>query len=83
MNHKINKIGLEHIKQFLMKNHPFFQDREPNQECLAAWATEAEQHANDENGCYIEISNFESVYGRTQIFEIPDDGYTVKNQEGE
>ena len=83
MNHKTNKTGIEQIKQFLIKNHRLFQDKEPNKACLAAWATEAEQHANDENGCYIEISNFESVYGRTQIFEIPDDGYTVKNQEGE
>ncbi len=77
MNHKINKDGLKQIKQFLMKNHRCFQNKQPDKKCLSALATEAEQHADDGNGCYIEITSFYSIHGRTQIFEISESGYAV------
>lgn len=76
-NHKINQKGLYKIKEFLMKNHRNFQHEQPNKDQLHAWASEAEQHADDGNGCYIEIPAIYSMQFRAQIFDLPEDCFDV------
>jgi|32_taG_2_1085360.scaffolds.fasta_scaffold13787_4 hypothetical protein len=80
-NHKINEKGLEQIKSFLMGNHRNFQNEQPNQKQLLAWAFEAEQHADNGDGGYIEIASFDSVQCRTQIFELTDNCFDVAEVE--
>ena len=76
-NHRINKKGLEQIAIFLMKNHQNFQHEQPTKDQLYAWSYEAEDHADGGNGCYIEIASFDSVQGRSQIFELTDDCFDL------
>lgn len=81
-NHKINQKGLYKIKEFLTGNHRNFQHEQPNKDQLHAWASEAEQHADDGNGCYIEIVSFDSVNCRAQIFELTENCFDVVEVEG-
>ncbi len=75
--HKINKKGLDQIASFLMKNHRNFQHEHPNENQLHAWAFEAEQHADNGNGCYIEITSFDSIQYRPQILDLNHDCFDV------
>lgn len=73
----INADGLAQIAEALDKHHKLGRDHfTPSM--LAAWASEAEDHFNDGNGCYFEIRSFDSTSGSPVEVNITFEGYEVE-----
>lgn len=77
-NYTVNKIGLDEIKQFLAENHK--NGGAMDEGMLLAWAAEAEDHLRDGNGAFIEVREWDSVWGHAQMFEISDAGVDVGDE---
>nr|WP_314542467.1 hypothetical protein [uncultured Ottowia sp.] len=72
----INRAGLAEIRAFLEARHKLghFTDDQ-----LSAWARDAENHALEGNGVYIELPARDAISGHTEILDISPDGFdTVK-----
>ena len=64
----VNEKGLNLLREFLFKNHKNGKSESLN---VRAWANELENHLIDGNGPYIELKSSESIWGYSQIFELP------------
>lgn len=73
MNITINAHGLELIAAWLADHH--VSGTELTADNIRAWAAEAEQNAGNGNGAHFELRAHESIYGRPEIFDVPDDGF--------
>ena len=74
---RINANGLEQIAAALGKYHKLGRDHfTPTM--LGAWATDAEDHFNDGNGCYFEIRAWDSNSGSPVEVTISAEGYDVE-----
>lgn len=74
---QINTAGLEALHTYLNANHKQFVATPITDSQLYAWAAEAEQNANDGNGCYIELKAHEHISGHVTIFDMPANGFDV------
>lgn len=72
----INANGLTQIAAALAKHHKLGGDHFTTS-MIQAWASEAEEHFADGNGCYIEIRAFDSTSGAPVEFTITPDGYDL------
>ena len=72
ITHKINAAGLAEIRAFLEARHKLghFTDDQ-----LRAWAAEAEAHADEGNGVYIELPARDAVSGHTETLDISPAGF--------
>lgn len=72
ITHKINAAGLAEIRAFLEARHKLghFTDDQ-----LRAWAAEAEAHADEGNGVYIELPARDAISGHTEILDISPAGF--------
>lgn len=78
----INANGLNQIAEALGVHHKLGRDHF-TAPMLAAWASEAEEHFADGNGCYIEIRSFDSNSGAPVEVTITEDGYDIEEVEAE
>lgn len=72
ISYKINTAGIAEIKEFLEARHKlghFTNDQ------LRAWAREAENHAAEGNGVYIELPARDAISGHTEILDISPEGF--------
>ena len=74
---RINANGLNQIAEALGRHHKLGRDHF-TPAMLNAWATDAEDHFNDGNGCYFEISSFDTNSGATVEVTITVEGYDVE-----
>lgn len=73
----INANGLAQIAEALGRHHKLGRDHfTPSM--LADWASDAEDHFNDGNGCYFEIRSFDSTSGSPVEVTITVEGYDVE-----
>jgi len=79
-SHIVNENGLKAIHKFLSENHKLGGEHFDD-DMILAWAAEAEQTADDGNGCHIEISAWDSVWNRTQVFDLPESCYDIEGSE--
>ena len=82
-NRTVNDNGIEQIREFLIENHKN-PERFEGAEALPmlhAWARDAEFQMGEGNTPTIEIKSFNSIHGRTQQFEIGNEG--IDSQEVE
>ena len=68
----VNEIGLAELAEFLRDNHQSGDKFGPSE--LSAWATSAEQNADDGNGPMIEIGVAYSVTGAPICYRISEAG---------
>lgn len=73
----INTSGINQIAAALGQFHKLGQDHF-TAVMLQAWASDAESHFNDGNGCYFEIRSFDSNSGSTVEVAITTDGYDIE-----
>ncbi len=74
---RINANGLEQIADALGQHHKLGRDHfTPSM--LNAWASDAEDHFNDGNGCYFEIRSFDSTSGAPVEVTITAEGYDLE-----
>jgi len=91
--HKVNKIGLEMIRQELLsicKPSVFdgwldddLIESKRSQEMLGAWASEIETLLDADEGDFVEVSKFDTKSGRTEFVEIDESGIDVSFEEVE
>lgn len=74
---RINANGLEQIAAALGQHHKLGRDHFTSA-MLNAWASDAEDHFNDGNGCYFEIRSFDSNSGSPVEVTITAEGYEVE-----
>lgn len=74
---RINANGLEQIAAALGQHHKLGRDHF-TPAMLNAWASDAEDHFNDGNGCYLEIRSFDSSSGSPVEVTITAEGYEVE-----
>lgn len=72
----INANGLNQIAEALAQYHKLGRDHF-TQSMLDAWASDAEDHFNDGNGCYFEIRSFDTNNGSPVEVTITAEGYDV------
>ena len=85
--HRVNKSGLEMIRQELLsKCKPSVYDgcldddlinSKSAQEMLGAWASDIEETLDADNGNSVEISSFDTKSGHVEHLEIDDSGIDV------
>ncbi|HZS79841.1 MAG TPA: hypothetical protein VFA14_00180 [Herbaspirillum sp.] len=73
-NYTINTNGLAQIAEFLRANHKKGEMIAEDQSMLYAWAADAEFQLDQGNPAMIEIKVWDSIHGRTQTFNISNDG---------
>ena len=73
----INANGLNQIAEALGQYHKLGRDHF-TQSMLNAWASDAEDHFNDGNGCHFEIRSFDSNSGAPVEVTITSEGYDVE-----
>jgi len=73
----INTNGLNQIAEALGRHHKLGRDHF-TQSMLHAWASDAEDHFNDGNGCYFEIRSFDSTSNSPVEVTITAEGYDVE-----
>lgn len=73
----INPEGMKQIRAFLAERHSLGASlTEAN---IEAWAREAENHALEGNGVYIELPSRDALSGHTETLDISPNGYdTIK-----
>ena len=77
----INVNGLNQIAEALGRHHKLGRDHfTPSM--LNAWATDAEDHFNQGNGCYFEIRSFDTKIGTAVEVLITSDGYDIEDLNG-
>ena len=69
----INDNGRAQIRAILESLH--WHHTAITDAAVEAWAAEAEQHAMDGNGCYIELAAAESIFGVPISWDITPEGY--------
>ena len=89
--HRVNKSGLEMIRQELLskcKPSVFdgwldddLIDSKRSQEMLGAWASEIEDALDADNGDFVEVSRFDTKSGHVEHLEIDDSGIDVSFEE--
>jgi hypothetical protein len=72
--YSVNAKGLAQISEFLKENAVGAEKFADNQECLHAWARDAEYQLGEGNPAEIELSAIGSIHGRTQTFRISNEG---------
>lgn len=67
ITHTINAAGLAEIRAFLEARHKLghFTDEQ-----ISKWAAEAEAHADEGNGAYIDLPARDAISGHTEILDI-------------
>ena len=79
---RVNDIGIAALKAWILETAK--EDHcGVDQRNLEAWAQEAEDHALTGRDPYVEMSQFSTRSGHTEIFHIPDAGITDQPEEGE
>ena len=73
----INTNGLTQIAEALGQHHKLGRDHF-TPAMLGAWASDAEDHFNDGNGCSFEIRSFDTNSGSPVEVTITADGYGVE-----
>lgn len=73
----INENGLNQIAKALGHHHKLGRDHF-TLSMLHAWASDAEDNFNQENGCYFEIRNFDTKSGASLEVSITSEGYEVE-----
>lgn len=73
---RINAHGLEQIAQALDAHHKLGREHF-TPAMIGAWASDAERHFTDGDGCYFEIRAMDSATGAPVLVTIPDSGYEV------
>lgn len=68
----INAKGHAEIEAFLNARHK--KAGQFTHEMIQAWASEAEAHANNGSGAFIELKAWEAASGHAEEFEISDAG---------
>ncbi|MDA8444771.1 hypothetical protein [Paracidovorax valerianellae] len=81
MNINVNTTGLNMIAKWLADHHVSGVDLSDAN--VRSWAAEVERHAADSNGAYLELRAHESIRGRTEVFDLPDEGYDVAKKADE
>ena len=91
--HKVNKVGLEMIRQELLsrcKPSVFIEwlddplaSSSMAQDMLLAWASEIEEALDADNGDFVEISSSDTKSGHVEHLEIDDSGIDVSFEETE
>ena len=74
---RINVNGLNQIAEALGRHHKLSREHF-TLAMLNAWATEAEDHFNQGNGCYFEIRSFDTKIGAAIEVSIASNGYDVE-----
>jgi len=75
---RINANGLEQIAAALGQYHKLGRDHF-TPAMLSAWATAAEDHFNNGNGCHFEIRSFDTNSGSPVEVTITTEGYDVED----
>ena len=91
--HRVNKVGLEMIRQELLsrcKPSVFdgwldddLSNSSRSQEMLGAWASEIEEALDADNGDFVEVSQFDTKSGHVEHLSISDNGIDVTFEEME
>jgi hypothetical protein len=74
---RINANGFEQIADALGQHHKLGRDHFTSA-MLNAWATDAENHFSDGNGCFFEIRRFDTNSGSPVEVTISAEGYDVE-----
>ena len=78
----INANGLNQIAAALAKHHKLGGDHF-TRAMIQAWASEAEDHFAEGNGCYIEIRAFDSTSSAPVEVTITPEGYDLMDIDAE
>lgn len=78
----INVSGMNQIAEALGQYHKLGRAHF-TPPMLDAWASVAEGHFNNGNGCYFEISGLHTVTGTPIEVTISDDGYDIEEVDDE
>lgn len=73
----INQAGKKQIREFLAERHSLGHSLDESN--IEAWAREAENHALEGNGVYIELPSRYAISGHTETLDISPDGYDTIN----
>jgi hypothetical protein len=74
---RINAHGLNQIAEALGRHHKLGREHF-TPVMLNSWASDAEDHFNDGNGCYFEIRSFDTNSGSSVEFIVTPEGYDVE-----
>jgi len=76
-NYEVNEIGLQQIKQFLMRWHKSKDSYLYSTDCLKYYAALIEGSLEENKGAQFTLSYFVTITGRDEVCTITDEGYTV------
>lgn len=89
--HRVNKVGLEMIRQELLSRckpsvfNGWLDDdlvhSKESQDMLLAWASEIEEALDADNGDFVEVSQFYTKSGHVEHLSIDDSGIDVTFEE--